>query len=171
MGWLVDRGRYDGKPKAPAAPVGKYTGDVKDAFWVFDGDLARATETFGALYAGKKLQLLGYVQKGGVVEQNPKRHVRVALKFEPETDGMTFKLSGTFLDTVPYDWRGLKQGEPITHAQDASKITINRICGPVERTGPDTYAIRFYRMGMNNPKRTNSICFVLSHPGDDIHRR
>lgn len=170
MGWLVHRGRDDGKPTAPAAPVGKYSGPEKDAFWVFDEELAKATEAFGALHAGKKLQLLGYVQKDGIVRQNPRQHVRVALKFEPEADGLTFKLSGTFLDTAPYDWRGLKQGEPITHAPDASKISINRICGPVERTGPDTFAIRFYRMGMNNLKRSNSICFIAHHPGDDQFR-
>jgi hypothetical protein len=168
-GWLVDRGRTDGKPTAPAAPVGGYTGDPKEAFWVFDEAFAKATESFGAMYAGKKPQLLGYVQKDGIVPQ-VKQHVRVKLKFEPEGDGLTFKLKGTFLDTVPEDWRGLKTGDPIGHAKDASQITIQRICGPVEATGPDTYAIRFYRMGMTNQKRSNSICFIARHPGDDEYR-
>ena len=169
MGWLVDRGRSDGKPAAPAAPVGNYTGDPKEAFWVFDEQLAKATVDFGARHAGKKLQLLGYVQRGGIVPQS-KQHVRVQLKFEPEGDGLTFKLGGRFLDTVPEDWRGLKAGEPIGHAKDASRISIQRICGPVEQTGQDTFAIRFYRMGMNNLKRSNSICFIARHPGDDQYR-
>lgn len=168
-GWLVDRGRYDGKPTAPAAPVGAYAGDPKEAFWVFDEAFAKATEAFGAMHAGKKLQLLGYVQKDGIVPQI-KQHVRVRLKFEPEDDGLTFRLKGSFLDTVPEDWRGMKAGDPIGHAKDASKITLQRICGPVEQTGPDTFAIRFYRMGMNNVKRSNSICFIARHPGDDEYR-
>jgi len=169
-GWLVDRWRYDGKPTAPAAPVGEYTGNANNAFWVFDGELAKEVETFGAMYAGKKLELLGYVQKDGVVAQIPKRHVRVALKFEPEADGITFRLSGTFLDTVPYDWRGLKEGDAITHAQDTSKISIDRICGPVARIGPETFAIRENRVGMDNPKRSTSICLMLSDSGDETHR-
>lgn len=168
-GWLVDRGRKDGKPTAPAAPVGSYTGDPKQAFWAFDEEQAKATEAFGAFHAGKKMQLLAYVQKDGIVPMI-KRHVRVALKFEPIDDGLTFKLNGTFLDTAPADWNGLKAGDVVPHPTDYSRISIDRICGPVEKLGPDTFAIRFYRMGMNNKKRTASICFALTHPGDAEHR-
>ena len=46
-------------PTAPAAPEGQYTGNPRDAFWVFDGELAKAVESFGAKYAGKKLQQVG----------------------------------------------------------------------------------------------------------------
>jgi len=50
-------------------------------------------------------------------------------------------------------------------------VTIHRICGPVVQTGPDTWSIRFYRMGMNNTKRSNEICFFASHPGDAEYKR
>lgn len=169
-GWLVDRWHYDGKPSAPAAPVGRYTGNTKDAFWAFDGEQAKATEAFEAMYAGKPLELLGYVQKNGVVPQNPKQHVRVSLKFEPVGDGLTFKLQGTFLDTVPYDWRGLVAGAPISHPASTSNITITPICGPVEKLGPDTFALRLNHVGMDNLKRSNSICFILRDNGDATHR-
>lgn len=169
MGWLVDRGRPDGKPTAPAAPVGQYTGNPKDAFWVFDGELARAVETIGAMYAGKKLQLIGYVQKGGVVAQR-KSHVRVALKTEIDSDDLTFKLGGTFLDTVPEDWRGLKAGDPISHSSDVSKFNINAFCGPVQKLSANTFAMRFSRCGFDNPKRSFSPCFILTHPGDDVYK-
>ena len=168
-GWLVDRGRPDGKPTAPAAPVGTYTGDPKDAFWVFDEELAKATEEFGACYAGKKLMLLGYVQKGGIVPQ-VKQHVRVRLQFEPEGDGSSFQLGATFLETAPEDWRGLKAGQAVGHPQDPSKIVIQRICGPAARTGPDTWSLDFHRMGLDNSKRSNSICFMARHPGDQTYR-
>lgn len=168
-GWLVSRGLPDGVLPAPAAPVGAFTGEPKDAFWVFDGELAKAVESIGAMYAHKKLQLLGYVQKGGVVHQ-VKRHVRVALKTEIETDDLTFKLGASFLDTVPEDWRGFKAGDPVSHATDASKASITPICGPVEKIGPGTFAMRFSRVGFDNQKRSNSMCFILNHPGDDVYK-
>lgn len=169
QGWLVDRGRLDGKSTAPAAPVGSYTGDPKEAFWVFDGELARAVETFGTYYAGKKQQFIAYTQ-GGVVVPQRKSHVRVGLKTDIQGDDLSFSLGGAFLDAAPADWRGFKAGDPVTHAEDASAFTIARICGPVEQIGPDRFALRFSRAGMDNPKRSNSLCFILSHPGDDVHK-
>lgn len=168
-GWLVDRGRPDSKPTASAAPIANYTGNRMNAFWAFDGELARAIEKLQSQHQGKKLQLLGYVQKGGVVPQR-QSHVRVGLKVEIENDDLTFKLRPTFLDTVPVDWRGLTAGDPITHAPDASQLAITRICGPIEHVGPDTYALRFYRGGFDNPKRSGGACVIASHPGDERHK-
>jgi hypothetical protein len=172
-GWLVDQYRFNELPKAPAAPVGKYTGDPNQAFWFFDEELARATEEFQAYQRGKKVQLLGYIQDGKVVEQNPNLHGQVPLRFLPDEDGVTFKLIGTFIDTVPPGrpewWTGLPKGSPIEHGSD--KITIERICGPVAQVGPDTWAISFYRMGMNNRSRSKEIWFAATQPGDDVYRR
>ena len=173
-GWLADRWHKDAPPKALAAPVGQYTGDPKDAFWYFDGELARATEALEAMYRGKKTDLVGYVQNGKVVAQNPSTHQQVTLSFEPLQDGLSFKLSGTFLNTVlpgrPEGWTGLPKGTPINHATGGGPIVISRICGPVEQTGPDTWAVRFYRMGMTNQKRSNEIWLIASHPGDQEYR-
>ncbi len=175
QGWLVDRWRPDSPPKAPAAPVGKYTGDVNDAFWCFDGEMANAIENFGLQYRGKKADLVGYVQAKGIAPQNPNLHAQVDLKFEPGADGITFKLSGAFLDTVPpgrpEGWTGLKAGSPVTHAAGGGPVVISKICGPVAQVGPDTWAIRFYRMGMNNTKRSNEIWLLASHPGDAQYKR
>jgi len=173
QGWLVDRWRQDDPPKAPAAPVGKYDGDTKEAFWYFDEELALTTEKFQSFQRGKKAQLLGYVQDGKVVEQNPNLHAQVRLRFMPLEDGISFKLSGTFLDTVPQGrpewWSGLPKGSTIAHGD--GPITITRICGPIVQTGPDTWKIQFYRMGMDNKKRSNEIWLSASHPGDDVYKR
>jgi hypothetical protein len=170
VGWLVERGRSDGRPTAQLAPVDKYKGDPKDAFWTFDKELAEATRKFGELYAGKKIQQLAYVQQGQIVPRT-KNHVRVSLKYQPlPEDPLSFKLSATFLDNAPDESGGLKPGDPIGHAKDTSALQIQRICGPVAQTGPDTFSIRFYRMGMNNAKRSNSICFIARHPGDAEYR-
>ena len=174
-GWLVDRWRLNQAPRAPAAPVASYTGDAKQAFWCFDEVLAKATESYGDAQRGKKADLLGYVQDGKVVEQDPKLHAQVDLKFMPVGDGSTFKLTGVFLDAVPLGrpvrWSGLPAGAAIDHAQGGGPVTISRICGPVEKRGGDTFAIRFDRMGMNNNKRSNEIWLMATHPGAADYKR
>ena len=180
-GCLVDRWRRNAPPRAPGYPrggsaaVGSYTGDAREAFWCFDAEMAQAIDRVGARDRGKQADLLGYVQDGTVVPQDPKTHQQVTLQFSPQDDGMTFKLSATFLDAVPTgrpeSWTGLKAGSPVGHAQDAAAIVIERICGPVEKLSDDTFAIRFCRMGMNNKKRSGEIWLVATHPGDARFRR
>lgn len=175
QGWLADRWRTDKPSRAPAAPVGQYAGDAGETFWCFDETHARATERMQAVYCGKKADLLGYVQEGNVLGQDPKLHAQVRLKFLPEADGRTFKLTGAFLNSVPEGrpvrWTGLKVGSPIGHAKGGGPVVIERICGPVEKLGPDTFAVSFYRIGMDNAKRSNEIWLMASHSGDGEYKR
>lgn len=172
-GWLVERWHRDRAPKHSAAPVGSYTGEAKDAFWCFDEEHARAMETYGTHHRGKQPQLVGYLQGGRLVGQNPKSHAQVHLSFEPMDDGLTFKLHGAFLDIVPEGrpekWSAKPAGSPITHA--GGPVLLTRICGPVAQTAADTFAIRFSRMGMNNRKRSNEIWLLAAHPGDEHFKR
>ena len=174
-GWVYDRWRKNDKPKAPPAPVAKYIGNTKETFWAFDEELAKAIEAYNADAHGKKVPVVGYIQNGEVVAQNPKLHAQVPLKFLPESDGLTFKLDARFLDTVPegrpVGWTGLPAGAPVGHPSGGGPIAIDRICGPLVKLAPDTFAIRFYRMGMNNPKRSNDLWFMASHSGDAEYRR
>jgi len=169
-GWLVDSGRIT-PPRVPAARFADYTGDRDEAFWAFDEELAHAIENYGAQAWGKAPQLLGFSQNGRVVPQNPKTHAQVALALPPLDENLTFHLRGVFMDTVPAGnpekWSGLAQGSPISHSSDAEALQVSRICGPVVQTGPDTFAIRFYRMGLDNPRRTGDIWLLAHHPGDE----
>jgi hypothetical protein len=175
QGWLADRWRMDKPPRAAAAPVGQYAGDVRESFWCFDGEHAQAAERLQAAYQGKKAQLLGYRQAGELLPQDPKLHAQVRLKFLPEADGRTFKLTGTFLDAVPEGrparWTGLPSGSPIGHASGGGPVVVERICGPVEKIAADTFAVSFYRMGMDNPRRSNEIWLQATHPGDATYKR
>ena len=175
QGWLYDRWRRDEAPHAEPAPVGAYTGDVRQAFWCLDAELARAAEFHAASARGKKAQLLGYAQDGEVVPQNPKLHAQVDLKFRPLDDGLTFQLEGTFLDTVPEGrpetWSGVAKGSPIGHAAGGGPIRIDRICGPVRKLSDDTFALSFDRVGTDNRKRSNEIWFMATHPGDGEYKR
>jgi hypothetical protein len=173
-GWLADRWHSKDGPNAPAAPVGQYAGDPRQAFWYFDEELAKATEAYQAEHRGRKGQLLGYVQDGQVVAQNPKTHQQVTLKFQPGADGVTFRLTGAFLDTVPegrpVSWTGLKVGSPVGHAAGGGPISIDRICGPVVKVAPDTFAVRFDKVGTTNKRRSNAIWLAATHPGDDEYK-
>jgi len=155
-GWLAERYRTGTDPSAPAAPVGEFQGDRSQAFWYFDGELARAVEAFQCKHRGKPA-LLGYVQDGQIVPQRNGTHQQVTLRFLPQEDGVRFKLSGTFLDTVPEGrperWVGRKAGERIDVPPTNVPIEIQRICGPVERVTEDTWRVAFYRASFLNDRR------------------
>jgi hypothetical protein len=171
-GWLVDKWRLNQEPAAPAAPVGKFKGDPKEAFWFFDEELSKATERYEAADRGLKPQLVGYVQDGSMVPQR-NTHLQVDLKFEPEMDGVTFKLSGAFYDAVPSgsprlsQWTGLPAGSPLGHAATTESVGVDRICGPVEKISRDTFAVRFQKetLLLTNA-RQYELVFAATHPGD-----
>lgn len=174
-GWLADRYHQDAGPKSPAAPVGEYKGDPRQAFWWFDEEIARKAESFGADQRGKVAPLIGYVQGDAIVPQNKNLHAQVPLKWLPSGDGLTFRLSPAFLDHVPdgrpVTWTGRPNDAPVPQPADPSQIRIERICGPIEQIAPDTWAVRFYRMGLDNPKRTSDAWFIATSPGDDRFKR
>jgi hypothetical protein len=171
-GWLVDKWRRDQPPAAPAAPVEKYQGDPKQAFWFFDGEIAKATGEYEAKHRGLKPQLVGFVQEGKMVPQR-ESHLQVDLKFEPQADGLTFKLSGAFYDAVPPGssrlpgWTGLAVGAPLGHAANTNALSIDRVCGPFEEIASDTFAVSFEKetpLGTN--ARQYELVFAARHPGD-----
>ena len=160
-GWLKERWKKDKKPQHPAATYSQYKGERKDAFWYFDQEMAEATEKQYAQVRGKKEQYLGFSQNGQLLPFNQKQHARIIGKFEPEADGLTFHLKAEFTDT-------LRTIRSVDHAK--GQATINRICGPVEKVNDTTFTVRFYRMGLNNPRRTGDIWLLASHNGDSDYK-
>ena len=173
-GWLVER-YTDGKTaSAPAAPVGEFKGSVANAFWYFDGELAKAVDAFQQRQHGKPA-LVGYVQQGKILPETPGAHHQVSLKYLPEEDGITFKLTPTFLDTVPpgrpEGWSGQKAGTHIEPPQTTIPITIRPICGPVEHVGDDTWRVAFNRSSFLNDVRGQEIWLAAVWPGDASFKR
>jgi hypothetical protein len=184
-GWLFDQWHLKQGPTSPAAPVADYRGNRDQAFWAFDEEMAKAIEDFESKFQGKANVLVGYRQKDGLTPPRPD-HGMVHLRFEPQEDGVTFKLTGGFWDTVPptadgkgSEWAGwlgegspVNQGDPITHPQGVDdKIVISRICGPVVQTAPDTFVIHPYRIGTHDVRKSNDIWLAATYPGDDSTRR
>lgn len=171
-GWRLDRWHPDAPPSAPAAPYADYTGDPATAFWCFDAEMARATETIYAEQHGKLPQLLSVTDGRTPVEKG--NGEPVAPRFLPETDGLTFRLKTAFLANVPADsskatlWTGLPVGAPLGHA--AGPITLSRIVGPFVQLGPDTFRLRFGRAEHTANRRNNDLWFIAANPGDARHR-
>jgi len=171
-GWLVDKWRLNQAPAASAAPVGEYKGDLKQAFWFFDEELANATEKYEAASRGLKPQLVGYMQGGKMAPQTD-THLQVTLKFEPEPDGVTFKLSGAFYDVVPAGsprlpaWTGLPTNLPLGYATGGAPILIDPICGPVKKISQDTFDVCFQKETLLiTNARSYELVFAATHPGD-----
>jgi hypothetical protein len=173
-GWLVERYVAGKDPSAPAAPVAEFKGSVSNAFWYFDGELAKAVETFQQKQRGKPA-LVGYVQKGKILPETPGAHHQITLQYLPEEDGTTFKLTPAFLDTVPpgrpEKWVGQKAGTAIEPPQTAVPITTQPICGPVEKVSEDTWRVAFNRASFLNDVRGLEIWLAAVWPGDGAFKR
>jgi hypothetical protein len=174
-GWLVDRYRMGKDPIAPAAPVADYKGDRAQAFWFFDGELARAAEAFQKLHRGKPA-LLGYSQDGQILPQAKGQHAQVVIPFKPEADGVTFKLTGAFLDIVPEGrperWAGKKAGDAIeVPAAGGPSIELRRITGPIRQVSADTWELAFNRQSFLGDRRGNEAYLAAIWPGTATHKR
>lgn len=169
-GWLIDKWRGDAPPSAPAAPVGKYTGNAAEAFWYFDEETVRAVEKYETQYKGLQPQLIGIIQEGQLAPQK-NSHLQIDLKFFPQPDGITFNLEGGFYDTVGggsprlANWTGLPVGSKIGHATGGGPITIDWVAGPFKKINANTFALQLGPGLEANPKNY-VFTFIARHPGD-----
>ncbi len=160
-GWLAERWHPNQKSRAKAAPLGKYKGDPHDAFWYLDQEMAEATEAYYARERGKKEHYIGFMQNGKLLSFDENLHARTTGVFQPEADGLTFHLKAAFTDILR---------SRLSNDHAAGSPVIDRICGPVEKLNDSTFTVRFYRMGLNNTKRTGDIWLLAHHPGDNKYK-
>lgn len=159
-GWLMDRWRKNSLPTAQAQKYKDYQGDRDVASWCFDKEMVDITEAFYAKARAKKEQYLGFMQNG-IILKPVKTHANYPLQFLPLEDGITFRLNAFFADTSK-----VKKAEK--HAN--TKLSIDRICGPVKKLDDSTFQISFYRMGFNNSKRSNDIWLLAHNEGDNVYK-
>lgn len=159
-GWLMDKWRKDSIPLAKAATFKDFKGDRKTASWVFDKKMAIKTEQFYAHARDKKMQYIGLMQNGEIVQPD-KTHANYALKFKPLQDGLSFTLKAFFADSLRL--------KPVS---DFAKtpLVIDRICGPVKKVNDTVFQISFDKLGFNNSKRSNDIWLLAHNDGDAIYK-
>lgn len=181
-GWLAGRWRRGLSQRAAPLPAAHYHGDPAEAFWCFDEEMARATETYHAKSDGKQPQQVDFVQAGALAPIST-THAGVELKFLPEPDGVTFRLTGDFIAPLPKnppvaakDTGKLppptihhpQQAEPRMHASGA--VSVSPIVGPVARLASDTFRVTLNRTFSTTDKRDHDIWFLASHPGNDVFK-
>ena len=176
-GWLMERWHVNKAPSAVPAAVAVFKGDRDQAYWYFDKEMADLTTALQEpVWKDGKVPLLGYVQDGAVLPQNPKEHLQVIIPFKPlaEGDGTLFRLTPCYLENVPpgrpVGWSGLPEGSVIGHPADTSRLVIHKISGPFKRIGKDLFAIRFDRIGFEG-YRARELVFVEEAPGGNGYRR
>lgn len=160
QGWLMDRWHKDRLPTATAAPYALYKGDRRLASWVFDEQMAKATEKFYAAARGKKEQYIGFRQNGKVLKP-VKSHASYQLQFLPLNDGISFTLKAFFADT--------SKTKPVTSFA-TTPLKIDRICGPVKKINDSTFQISFSKLGFNNFKRSNDIWLLAHNKADEQYK-
>lgn len=176
QGWLVDRWRGEEALRARAAPYAAYAGEKAEAFWCFDEEMARATETRYAAGRGKRKEQVGFRQNETWLPIS-NSHAGVELKFLPESDGLTFRIEAGFITPLPpnppvatKDQRPPvvtvvpSSAAPGMHA--AGTVSISPIIGPVAEQSPGVFRFAPDRMFSPGDRRTYEAWFYAHHPGD-----
>lgn len=179
-GWLVDRWRGDDPPRAHAAPFASYRGDRAEAFWCFDEEMARVTEAYHAAGRGARRQQVAFIQAGELAPIAT-THIGVELKFLPEADGLTFRLTGDFIAPLPPKPPVAAKDRPPaptttipspavpgTHA--TGQVSVTPITGPVEQLAPGIFRVAFNRTFSTADHRSHDIWLLASHAGGDGYK-
>ncbi|WP_008582478.1 hypothetical protein [Niabella soli] len=161
-GWLARRWEPFSSKRPLPAPVAQYKGDPHDAFWYFDEEIAETTEKYYAHERKKMPQYISFSAAGKLFPFDAQSHAQYnAGALKPEGKTLAIHLSAVFTDSLHQAYSKAHSGIP---------TGIERICGPVEKINDTTFALRFYRMGLNNAKRTNDVWLAAYNKGDSIYK-
>lgn len=144
-GWLAERWHPEQQSRATAAPYKDYKGDPHDAFWYPDREMTELTEVRYAETRGKQMQYLGIEYCGQLVRYDEKLQGGMVVDFVPSVDSLTFTMTAVYTDSTHI-------APSNRHSQ--AKPSIEVICGPVEKIDENTFRIRPYEAGMDNPRRS-----------------
>jgi hypothetical protein len=157
-GWLTDIGGMHAD-QFPPARYEMYLGDKRKAYWFFDKETALAAVTFNGDRKQREKQMLTFAQNG---EQLPVAKQGYApLKFQPEKDGISFKVKGDFLSEIPRELIGA--GTKLGHAPGCIKFSV--IDGPAIQIDSNSFRIRF-----NRGSQGGAIWLLTEHPGNSQYR-
>lgn len=160
-GWLAQWWRPSDKKRAAAAPVNKYKGNPHEAFWYFDKEMAKLAEQRYTATRHKQPTYLNFRQNGKLLNYDDNQHIKTRAVFSPEADGITYHLNVQFTDSTH---NNLSDNHPDI------KPSIKRICGPVKVINDSTFRVDFYRIGINNSKRSWDMVLCAEAPGNRIYK-
>ena len=153
---LADRWRREQHGRRPEpASFDRYKGDRNEAFVYPDRKTALRTESEYRRERGKRQRFIGFERDGRLLPYDEKLHARIAVDAAPVDDGVTFTLSAVFTDSLRLD-----------RADERGRISVSRICGPVEVLNDTLFRIRFGRGEIRNPRRGSEIWLLAESDGD-----
>jgi hypothetical protein len=156
-GWLTDTSGLARDLRQPA-PYLKYQGNPKTAYWFFDKETALAAASFNGDRRLRKKQMLTFTQNGW--QATITKQGFIALQYIPEQDGISFRLKGDFLPTIPPGLIGA--GQQIGHADGTIKFRV--ITGPAVQVSPGEFKVVF-----NRSSPGGDIWIQEEHPGNQIY--
>lgn len=156
-GWLAERWQLNKKKRAKTAPFKQYKGDSHDAFWYFDKEIAEATETYYKQNRNREFQYLGFEMNGELIPINANSHAQYKVSVD-EFKNQQFNLNAVFTDSTH---------SRLSDSHAKGELKIDKICGPVEKINDSTFQVNFYRIGLNNARRTGDIWLVAHNSGDE----
>lgn len=138
QGWLLDSaGMYP--DRFPPAPVAAYAGKPDEAYWVFDRETADAIAHLQGDRIPRRKQMLSFEQDGQPLPVATQGFAPLA--FEPNPDGISFKLHPTYLSSVPDQL--VEGGTPLEHADEPIHLSV--LTGPIVQTGPTSFIFALSR--------------------------
>lgn len=159
-GWLAHRWLPDQTDRPLATPFSEYKGNSHDAFWYFDQEMAELTEEYYSREKGKQ-QYIGFRKNGVFQKYDALSHGKYSIKLDSLDESLTFNISAIYTDSLR---------EVVSSNHSKERINIYPLCGPVKRINDTTFAIRFYRMGLDNKRRTASIWLIAQGNGDERYK-
>ncbi|MDB5146857.1 MAG: hypothetical protein JWQ57_877 [Mucilaginibacter sp.] len=140
-GWLTGTGGMEPDEFLPA-PYQSFKGGSAGGYWFFDEETAMAAIKFEGDRIKRKRQILTFIQHGQLLPVAKLGYA--ALKFEPEQDGVSFRLKGGSLAEMPPELIGA--GQKLGHAP--GPINFRVIAGPAIQTDSSSFRLQFDRAGM-----------------------
>lgn len=138
-GWLADRWHKNALPAAATNTYNGYTGNKDSAYWYFDEEMARWTESIYTRERGKKKQYLTLMQNGRILKPGQ------PLTFF--TDGHTIDIHATPVFTDSAYTR-------LSDKHTIEPIIIKRYAGPVSIVNDTTFRLSHYRTGLFHKRAT-----------------
>lgn len=160
-GWLAARWNAAETSRPEPAPCNEYNGDRHDAFWYFDGEMARLTEAIYRRSLGKRLQYIGYKIGGRLLDYDESLHVGTTINAPLRYPDLAFNLSAEFTDSLR---------SSMSEAHSVGKISITPINGPVKQLDDTTFQVSFYHTGFSNKRRTYTMYFQALADADGSYR-
>lgn len=158
-GWLAERWRENQEKRTKPAVCAGYKGNKYDAFWYFDKEMAEATESYYKESVNKRKWYIGFTAAGKLLDFNKAGHAQYEISPTIGED-LTFHLKAVLTDS-------LRSKVISSSLNNSDVLKISKINGPVEKVNDTTFRLRFYRMGLNNPRRTGDI-WLLAHYEENL---